>query len=355
MKKYFLAANSAEGFVSYFGESYDIEKGYRAYIIKGGPGTGKSSFMKYTAKKAEDKGYTVTYLPCSSDPDSLDGIIIEEMKTVMLDGTAPHVVEPEFAGVCEEIINLGEFWKGSALRKNADAILSIMAENQRYHKTASAYFRASGGLIFDSFNLSRGFCDHTKLNDYSESLCRRLIPPKNTGDGYEWVRFLRGNTPKGVMFYKDTLTPIQNKIIIEDKYGAVSAKIMAVAREIALSRGYEIISVKNSFLPSVKYDHIIIPELSLAFISEDDYGHIDDTSRRIHARRFYDLALLKRHRERLAFNKKAAGELLYEGCVKLSEAKAVHDELEKYYINAMDFKALTAFCEIKAEEIIDNN
>ena len=44
--KYFLAANSCEGFYSVFDKAYLPDGEWRAYIIKGGPGTGKSSFMK---------------------------------------------------------------------------------------------------------------------------------------------------------------------------------------------------------------------------------------------------------------------------------------------------------------------
>ena len=44
---YFLAANSGQGFYSKFGECYDAHNGWKAYVIKGGPGTGKSSLMKY--------------------------------------------------------------------------------------------------------------------------------------------------------------------------------------------------------------------------------------------------------------------------------------------------------------------
>ena len=52
--KYFLAANSCEGFCSYFDKSYLPDGEWRAFIIKGGPGTGKSSFMKYFALKASE-------------------------------------------------------------------------------------------------------------------------------------------------------------------------------------------------------------------------------------------------------------------------------------------------------------
>ena len=38
--KYFLATNSCEGFYSEFDNSYLPDGEWRAYIIKGGPGTG---------------------------------------------------------------------------------------------------------------------------------------------------------------------------------------------------------------------------------------------------------------------------------------------------------------------------
>ena len=39
----FLSANTTKGFVSLYG---DFLKGKKQYIIKGGPGTGKSTLMK---------------------------------------------------------------------------------------------------------------------------------------------------------------------------------------------------------------------------------------------------------------------------------------------------------------------
>ena len=60
--KYFLAANSCQGFVSHFADCYNEKDGWRCYIIKGGPGTGKSSFMKKVAQKAEDTDLDHTHL-----------------------------------------------------------------------------------------------------------------------------------------------------------------------------------------------------------------------------------------------------------------------------------------------------
>ena len=49
--------------------------------------------MKKTAAVMLDHGYDVEYMHCSSDNNSLDGIVIPKIGVAMIDGTAPHVVD----------------------------------------------------------------------------------------------------------------------------------------------------------------------------------------------------------------------------------------------------------------------
>ena len=60
--------------------------------------TGKSTFMKRIAKACLDRGYKPHICPCSSDPDSLDLVVVPETKIVIMDGTAPHTIDPKYAG-----------------------------------------------------------------------------------------------------------------------------------------------------------------------------------------------------------------------------------------------------------------
>ena len=55
----FLGANSSAGFLSRFSSLYQPDGDWFAYIIKGGPGTGKSSFMKKAAAALEEEGRCV--------------------------------------------------------------------------------------------------------------------------------------------------------------------------------------------------------------------------------------------------------------------------------------------------------
>lgn len=354
--KCFLAANSGEGFVSHFADNYDLNYGWRAYIIKGGPGTGKSSFMKYIVIKATDNGLNVELCPCSSDPDSLDGVIIKDIKVIIIDGTAPHVVEPELVGVCEEIINIGEFWNSNKLRQKAKEIIEVTKANKKYHKTAAAYISAAGELIYDNFKLSKRFMDKAKCENFAFKMASHLLPKKEKISPKEWVRFIGGVTPKGVVAFKSTVEDFyKNIIVFDDKYGTVANLIMQKVRTTALEHGYEIITIKNPFLPSKLIDHILIPELSLAIVREYEYIKFGEQHRRIHARRFYNINILRECRTRLTFNRRVTRELLLGAIETLQNAKAVHDKLEQYYIDAMDFNAMTLFAEQKADEILMHN
>ena len=46
IKEFFAASNSSTGFVSYFDVIFNPKSYEKIFILKGGPGTGKSHFMK---------------------------------------------------------------------------------------------------------------------------------------------------------------------------------------------------------------------------------------------------------------------------------------------------------------------
>ena len=178
---YFLAANSCEGFYSVFDKSYLPDGEWRAFIIKGGPGTGKSSFMKRLAAYAESAGLKTVLCPCSSDPDSLDAVILPDKKRVIMDGTAPHTVDPSFPGVCEKILNFGEYWNDSLFSGNEKEVIHATLCNKALHATAAT---AAGdttmvvttslfGETFRKGFLRRGSGDFLKVGNRLEATARR--------------------------------------------------------------------------------------------------------------------------------------------------------------------------------------
>ena len=105
---YFLGANTAAGFRSLYG-GFCRGAGDYLHIVKGGPGTGKSGFMRAVGREAARRGYDVELVRCSGDPGSLDGLYIPALGLGWVDGTAPHVAEPGVFGADSDYVNLGEF------------------------------------------------------------------------------------------------------------------------------------------------------------------------------------------------------------------------------------------------------
>ena len=78
IKKVFPGSNTAEGFYSFY--NYIIPPDAdRIFIIKGGPGVGKSTFMRSIADRLVERGFDVEFHCCSSDNGSLDGIVIPKL------------------------------------------------------------------------------------------------------------------------------------------------------------------------------------------------------------------------------------------------------------------------------------
>ncbi len=349
LPKYFLCANSADGFINGFKAAYDIKEGWQAYLIKGGPGTGKSSFMKKAAEYAVNMGYKAELIVCSSDTDSVDGVIFPEIKKVILDATAPHTVEPSFPGVGEEILDFGSFWDSQILNERKEKILELTEKNKELHKKAARFITAAGAVKRREMRISLLAADIDKTFDYAIKLAKKYIKGVGKGDK-ERQLYLSAVTPKGNVCYTDVIDCCDLKVVISDRFNTVANMFFSVIRDYALKMKYEIITVKNNLLPEDVIDGIIIPELSLAFYL--DNGRFPNI-KKLTTLRFYDREIINQNRGKLAFGRKLTDELLKAAISTLNEAKECHDRLEAYYIRAMDFEALNMFFKEFCDNVID--
>lgn len=76
----------------------------RRMLIKGLPGTGKSTIMKAIGQEAERRGFDVLYGWCGLDPEGVDLVQIPELSVCIFDATKPHEYDPERDG--DEILDL---------------------------------------------------------------------------------------------------------------------------------------------------------------------------------------------------------------------------------------------------------
>lgn len=141
VRHYFLGANTSEGFYSLYHEFCPAERGVFLWVIKGGPGCGKSSFMKKIGAAAEETGLDVEYLQCSADPQSLDGVYIPQWREGYVDGTSPHVCEARFPGACSAYLDLGQFYDRAGLTAHADEIQKLNLQYTAAYHEAYAHLK----------------------------------------------------------------------------------------------------------------------------------------------------------------------------------------------------------------------
>ena len=351
--RFFLGANTPQGFVSRFDHLSDKTDDFRLLIVKGGPGSGKSTMMKKIAGEYGDE--KTEWIHCSSDPDSLDGAICHSLRFAVVDGTAPHVLEPRYPGAVESIIDVASCWNEDALFACRHDIKTLSKSCSSCHEQSCRFLSAASSLLGDTYRLSLGAVNTAKLSAYAERLCGREFKNKGTGTGDEKTRFFSAVTNKGVTMFTETAKLLCDRIyLINDDYGAVSRILLTSARAAAIEAGYDVISCYCPLSPYEKLEHLFIPKLSLGFMTSNrfhDYNNDIDAYRIVNCLRFSDISKLKECRKRVNFNRKAAMQMTDKASGLLKEAKKLHDELESYYTAATNFDKLDALTGVVINKI----
>lgn len=333
---FFLGALSPTGFFSYFHQAYPPLENGDVYLLKGGPGCGKSTLLRDTAARLAATEQTVELIHCSADPDSLDGVLCGAFAA--FDATAPHVLEPALPGAYEHTVLAEAGLNSQLLASQREQIASLQKQYRQQMDRATRYVTAAGSLLEDSCRIAQCCLDVGKTKRFAKTLAKRYFP-KNGAGAKESVRLLSAVTASGQIFFRDTVRRMADTIVVlDDDYGAAGKLLMEALRQEARAGEHAVIVCWCSMAPHEKIDHLIFPDLRLAFVTANAYHPAAfDGARTIHAARFMNLDALKLRKQRLRFNKKAVLELLEQAVVIEKEAKAIHDELENIYKAAMDF------------------
>ena len=332
---YFAAVNSGAGFISLFDEIFYAPNIVRRYIIKGGPGTGKSSFLRRVAKDAESRGVGVKYYYCSSDTDSLDGVIIGG-RVALLDGTAPHSCDTVLAGACDEIINLGEYWDTALLVQRKDDIIKYSADKKREYACAYSYLGAAGNLMKSCRLLTNRFVEREKLTRAAGKLCGAYA---GRGGGVALAQVSAFGVHGQVRL--DTLKKAAGRLCaVEDHYG-VGAIFMSELLHIARRVGCEV-AVSYDTLTQTYPDQIL-------FIDSGDLFYLcknfSDNDHAIKCTRFVNKSALSELRGTYRASLAACEAILDIAADRLAAAGKLHALIEQIYIPAMDFDGVQKKCD----------
>lgn len=347
----FPGGNTSKGFYSFYRYILTQDEANRIFCLKGGPGTGKSSFMKKIAAYFSNLDYSIEYHHCSSDNNSLDGIVIKELKVAILDGTSPHIVDPINPGAVDEIVNLGIALDTDFLSKNKKEIININKEIGKTFKRAYRFLGSAKGVHEDWCTLNNESLNSSKVNSFIDSLKSKILVSSKSGFGGDRHIFSTAFTPNGIVTYNKYLSSkLDNLYILNGGPGLGKTDILRYIGTEAQKSGYYVEYLHDPFIPE-RLENIIIPELSSGIFTSNEISKVS------YDKNIYDMrdlcsshALLNREKE-VHYDKTTFELLVNKALLCINNAKSLHDDLEKYYIGAMNFSIVDSIYNDTLEKI----
>lgn len=344
IKNYFPGGNTSKGFYSFYNYILPQDKAEKIICLKGGPGTGKSSLIKKVGDYFNKKNFDIEFHHCSSDNNSLDGVVINKIGVAMMDGTAPHVVDPKTPGAVDEILNLGDCWNEANLKKYKLEILQHNFEIGELFKRAYRFLKASSEIYEDWEVTNKTHLNREGIELLKEDLKEKTFTKRITTPGRERHLFATAFTPLGTVTYIDNLIEdYENVYVLEGEPGTGKNEVLTFIYKESIKRGYNCEIFHCPLVPE-KLEHVLIPELKTAFITSNEINSKLYYGKQIDMRRYLDkLSII--NKDRTLEDKKLFFELLNKAIDNLNAAKILHDKTEKYYIASMDFDKINAITE----------
>ncbi len=339
----FPGGNTSRGFFSYY--NYIIPNdANRIFIMKGGPGTGKSTFMRRIGDAMVERGLDIEHHHCSSDNGSLDGVVVPALGVAFIDGTAPHVVDPRHPGCVDEIIHLGDFWDQGKMVANKQQILATTAEIGKSFQRAYRLLVAAKALYDDWEAANAEALDHAAANRRGEDLLAALFRGNDTvGAGRLRKLFASAITPDGLVHYLDTsVWPAGRCFVVAGDPGSGKSTLVRKVIDAALVRGLDVEAFYCPLDPD-KPEHVVIPALGAA-VTTSFLPHPYPASRTptlaVDMNECLRKDIAARRAEATAYDQDLFWELFVKSVTCIKRAKTLHDELETYYVPNMDFAAI---------------
>lgn len=345
---FFVGANSGNGFQNLFSEMVNIEDTYDFMVLKGGPGVGKNTFMREIGRTMEQAGTAVEYLWCSGDPDSLDGIVLPELRCAIADGTSPHVLEPQYPAAVDRYVDLGQFYDLTAAKADAEAVKTHTRNYKAAYVRAYRSLKAARQLELDGIAAAEKNFDTERADRRVSGIIQRELH-RNGGDpGKTTRRFLGSLTHKGHIWRYDSVDALCPRVYeFADSWELAGTQMKKLHRT-ATEKGWDtIICLAPEDMNRI--EHLLIPGLGLAFVTSRpgmDYG------KKPYRRIRLDAMTQPEGKARIRFRSRMTALLRQEGIAALKDAKAYHDKLESVYNPYVDFDGVRALAALESGRLL---
>ena len=345
---FFLGANTGDGFRSLFSQLEEDRTLYDLMILKGGPGTGKSTFLTLAGQELERAGTAVEYIHCAGDPESLDAVLLPELRCALADGTPPHTLEPSYPLAVQRCVDLNRFCDITAAKAAREDIIRLTDAESRAYGRAFHALKAARQVELDGAASARRAMDWRRLERRIEGVACRELRRRGGEPGLTALRFLGGETWMGPVRRFDTVEALCPRVYaLQDSFGLAGAALEGL-RKTAAERGWNTVACPAPEEPE-RLEHLLIPGLGLAFVTtRPGMEWPGKPARRLRL----DAMVQPENRARLRFETRMARSLRQEAEDALKEAHDVHAALEELYRPYVDFDGIRRLAALETARLI---
>jgi len=329
----FTSGFTAQGYYSYLPELLKgIEK---VILLQGAPGSGRSTFIRSVGLNLAERGYRVQFWPSPLDVSYIDGLYVQQLKTVIINGEAAGDTKLEnHPGIEVESIDLNEYFNSREIENYQEEIALLTDQLESIMVGVRSNLEAARDNHKKLVRSYERLVNTGKLQAVSQGLITKILGDVEPAVHY----FARAITSDGLVdFFEEITGECSRRYILQGPPGNAKSWVMRRVGEEALAQGHKVAFYHSGLDPDL-LEMVVLPSLETAIVDGDVvrlanrpgdcYVNLadcwDDTPAADHS--------AIREMER------AVSHRLFEAVQALTRARQVEQKLSRLFTKAMRFE-----------------
>jgi len=234
----------------------------KIYILKGAPGSGKSTFMRLLGESFSEQGYEVEFWVSAADPASPEGVLIPQLQAAVVNGSLAYPIDPRYPGLTGDIIYMGDYWDKHLIQQYGQKIMELCDDQEQHRHQAAAALNSAAAVKETVKQQAAAYLDLGKMHQLIDHLAQEILASYQAEKHY----FASAVTAEGMINYMDEISSsCKKRYVFQGPAGSGKSTVMMDLAARARAKGYSL-EYYHCGLEADSMQMIIILDLQIALI-----------------------------------------------------------------------------------------